>query len=241
MMTIRLAELNIAVDNKYPFVERLCRDYIVADVPRERCDISVCVSDEDIEREAMCAEAPTTSLGYAEGLCIYREICRVLPRFDAFLMHAAVIEVDGVAYAFTARSGTGKTTHITLWKKLLGDRVNIVNGDKPIIRFKDGVPRAYGTPWCGKEGYNQNVSAPLAALCFIERATSNTIRPFAGQQMLGRLMGQLLLPKQADEVVPLMALIDRMLACVPCYLLGCNMDIEAAKVAFSGMCPGGAI
>ena len=104
-----------------------------------------------------------------------------MPDFDAFLLHAAVIEVDGLAYAFAAPSGTGKTTHIALWKKFFGDRANIINGDKPIIRFENGTPYIYGTPWCGKEGYNINTKAPLAALCFIERSPENTIHLFEGQ------------------------------------------------------------
>ena len=41
---------------------------------------------------------------------------------------------------FTAQSGTGKSTHIKLWKKHFGKDVDIVNGDKPIVRvFNDGI------------------------------------------------------------------------------------------------------
>lgn len=238
MFTIKIAGLNISIDNKYPGVERLCRDYIV-DVPQSECDMSVAVSEDDVSREVTTASEPV-SRSYAESLCIYRAICSRLPEFEAFLLHAAVVEVDGVAYAFTAKSGTGKTTHITLWKKLLGDRVKIINGDKPIIRFHDGTPYAYGTPWCGKEGYNVNTRAPLSALCFVERAEENRIAPFGGQQMLGRLMGQILIPRSADEIIRLTSLLDRLVRTVPCYLLGCNMDIEAARVAYDGMRQGGA-
>lgn len=238
MMMIRLAGLNIAINERYPFVVRQCRDYIVTDVDEADCDMHISVTDEEISREMTAGEQPY-SQGYAESLCIYRAISYRLPHFDAFLMHAAVISVDGEAYAFTAKSGTGKTTHITLWKKLFGDRVEIVNGDKPIIRFENGIPYVYGTPWCGKEGYNVNTRAPLVALCFVERAPTNSIRPFGGIPMIGRLMGQLLLPSEPEEVTALMTLIDRMIGSVRCYLLGCNMELEAARVAYDGMRSGG--
>lgn len=239
MFTIKIAGLNISIDNKHPGDERMCRDYIV-DVPQSECDMSVAASEDDVAREITMAQG-SVSRGYAENLCIYREICSRLPEFDAFLFHAAVVKVDGVAYAFTAKSGTGKTTHITLWKKLLGDRVEVINGDKPIVRFHDGVPYVYGTPWCGKEGYNKNTRAPLAALCFVERAEENRIAPFGGRQMLSRLMGQILMPRRADEIIRLTSLLDRLVRTVPCYLLGCNMDIEAARVAYDGMRPGGKV
>lgn len=238
MMIIRLAGLNIAIANRYQFVERQCRNYVVTDVSKADCDMHISVTDDEISREMSVGEQ-RSSADYAESLCIYRAICHQLPRFDAFLMHAAVISVDGEAYAFTAKSGTGKTTHITLWKKLLGEQVKIVNGDKPIIRFEDGVPYAYGTPWCGKEGYNANTRAPLVALCFVERASINTIQAFDGAPMIGRLMGQLLLPGEPGEVVTLMTLVDRLVGAVRCYLLGCNMELEAARVAYDGMRRGG--
>lgn len=237
MFTLKMAGLIIAVDNKYPSVERQCRDYAVEREAGE-CDMRVCVSEDEIDREMEAALTPV-SRGYAESICIYRNICLQLAGYDAFLMHAAVVEVDGDGYAFAAKSGTGKTTHVTLWKKLFGNRANIVNGDKPIIRFHDGVPYAYGTPWCGKERENINSRVPLKALCFIERAKQNSIAPLEGQQMLARLFGQLLLPCDAGEVVRLTALLDRLVRGVPCYLLKCNMDVEAAEVAYKGMCGGG--
>ena len=43
-----------------------------------------------------------------------------------------LISFDGQGIAFAAPSGTGKTTHIKLWQRLYGDRVEIINGDKPL-------------------------------------------------------------------------------------------------------------
>ena len=175
---------------------------------------------------------------YLEAICIYREICLRLPERDAFVMHSAVIEVDGMAYAFSAKSGTGKSTHIALWKKYLGDKVQIVNGDKPIVRYRDGVFYAYGTPWCGKEFWHRNVSRPLKAICFIERSQDNWIKRLDTQSSADRIMKQILIPSDALGAIKTFELIDKMLYTVDCWLLGCNISIEAAQLAYNTMSGG---
>ena len=74
---------------------------------------------------------------YLETLALLRKVAEVLPEKDGFLMHGAVIQWKDKAYMFTAPSGTGKTTHIRLWRKYLGQGVSIINGDKPFIRIVD--------------------------------------------------------------------------------------------------------
>ena len=179
-----------------------------------------------------------TRRGYLESVCIYRAICLQLPERGAFVMHAATIEVDGLAYAFTARSGTGKSTHIAFWRKYLGERVKIVNGDKPIIRLIDGVFYAYGTPWCGKEGWSRNVRAPLNGICFIERATENRIDRMPNSDAALRIMKQILMPTEPMGAINTLELLDKMLNKVNCWLLGCNISIEAAEIAYKAMSGG---
>ena len=69
-----------------------------------------------------------------------------MPLYGAFLMHAAVVEVDGIAYVFTAPSGTGKSTHVQLWLDHFGPRARVLNGDKPLFRFEGNTLYACGTP-----------------------------------------------------------------------------------------------
>ena len=150
-------------------------------------------------------------------------------------MHAAVLDVDGKSYAFTAKSGTGKSTHINLWKKLLGDKVVVVNGDKPILRFIDGELYIYGTPWCGKEGWQTNMRSIFKGLCFLERAENNSIKPLEKGECASRIMQQILMPTDPFDAMATLELMDRMLMKVDTWLLGCNMDIEAAKIAYENM------
>ncbi len=233
MFYIKIADIIVAIDNKYEYVERLCRDYTVE--PVEAPDMTVCVSREEIEAEIAVSEFPATP-AYAEGVCIYRNICRPLPElFGAYLMHCAVIEYEGEGYAFAAKSGTGKSTHIALWQKRFGEGVRIINGDKPIMRFIGDRLYAYGTPWCGKEGFNSNASVPIRAICFIERAGENSIKRIEPSDALTRIFHQILSPDTLASVDTLFPLLDRTLTEIPCYVLGCNISEQAAEVAYNGM------
>lgn len=233
MFYIRIADITVAIDNKFEYVKRLCEDYVVS--PSDAPDMTVSVSKEEIVSEIEISEFPV-SPAYAEGVCVYRHICKPLPElFGAYLMHCAVIEYEGEGYAFAAASGTGKSTHIGLWQKRFGDGVHIVNGDKPIMRFVDGRLRAYGTPWCGKEGFNENRSVPIKAICFVERAKENSIRKITPSDALTRIFHQILTPETVECLDSFLPLLDRTLTEIPCYVLGCNISEEAAEVAYNGM------
>lgn len=233
MFKIKIADFIIQINNKYDFVERQCHYYIVND---GEPDFIVECTDDDINAEIANYEDPLlANPGYSESICIYRRLCLQLPKYDAFLMHSAVLDVDGKAYAFTAKSGTGKSTHIKLWKKLLGDRVTVVNGDKPILRFIDGELYIYGTPWCGKEGWNTNMRSTLKGLCFLERDENNSIKPLEKPECATRIMHQILMPTDPIDAIATLELMDRMLMKTDTWLLGCNMDIEAAKIAYENM------
>lgn len=233
MFFIKIADLTIAINNKYEYVRRLCERYMVPAV--DDPDMEVTVSDEEIRSEIEISEFPA-SPAYAEGVCTYRKICKPLPElFGAYLMHCAVIEYEGEGYAFAAASGTGKSTHISLWQKKFGEDVHIVNGDKPIMRFVGDRLYAYGTPWCGKEGYNENTSVPIKAICFIERAKENSIRKISPSDALTRIFHQILTPETVESLDSFLPLLDRTLTEIPCYVLGCNISEEAAEVAYNGM------
>lgn len=233
MLYIKIADLKIKIENRYKYLRWLCRDYMIEEC--EDVDLCISVTEKEIDDEIAVAEAEV-SRGYAEGVCAYRNICYQLPtKFNSYLLHSALIEYEGRGYAFAAKSGTGKSTHIALWQKVFGDKVRIINGDKPIVRYLDGEFLAYGTPWCGKEGFAVNDSVPLKALCFIERSPTNSIERIPASDAVLRVFHQVLTPRDAASVDALFPLLDKTLTQVPCYLLKCNMDPEAAAVAYNGM------
>ena len=231
MFQIKIADLIITIHNKYDYVVNLCKDYIV---DGETADFEVSVSDEDIKKEQAESEQPFP-LEYCESICLYRAINKQLIHFNGFLMHAACIEKDGKSYAFCAKSGTGKSTHLCLWKKVFGDDVRIINGDKPIIRYINNQFLIYGTPWCGKEGWNINTSSPLAGICFLERGQNNKIERYPASQAMTRLCHQILMPRDPLEMSEYLSMIDVLLRNIPVHLLHCNMEEEAALVSCRGL------
>ena len=94
---------------------------------------------------------------------------------DTLLIHASVVRHKGCAYAFTAKSGTGKSTHVSNWMRYI-EGCDIMNDDNPIIRIIDGKPMLFGSPWSGKTPCYRNISAPLGGLMLIERDETNFVK-----------------------------------------------------------------
>ncbi len=229
MKVYKIAGLNIGIEASDYTYEK-CRAYEAFDTTP---DFTVAVTNEQVRREQEVSL--NTSFEYCEFVCIYRAICSIAPLYNRLLLHAAVIEKDGFAYAFAAKSGTGKTTHINLWKKLYGRDVRMINGDKPLLRFEGDTVYACGTPWCGKEGYNSNREAPLRAICFIERAENNTITELNDDEAISLVMKQMIIPKIGESAVKTLELCSALLENVKTYKLYCNMDTDAARVACEKM------
>ena len=237
-MVYKIADLRFEIDFKYPCNYAKCKEYLCEG--ESEADTTVCVSQEEIDYEkASDTElASKFSDAYFEWLAVFRKVCAEVLQRDAFMMHGAVIEYEGKGYVFTAKSGTGKTTHIRLWKKLFGnENVTIVNGDKPILRFVDGKVYAYGTPWCGKEGYNTNVRVPVAGICFLERAEQNSIKKISDEEAIPKLFSQIMIHDSA-HLAKQLELVDALLNKVSTYTLKCNMDVEAARISYEGMSAG---
>ena len=113
---------------------------------------------------------------YLETLALYRKIVERLLEWDTLLFHGSCISVDSKAYLFTAKSGTGKSTHTQLWKKLFGERAVFINDDKPLLKISAQGVTVYGTPWDGKHHRSTNTSCPLKAVCILTRNTENSIQ-----------------------------------------------------------------
>ena len=226
-------------------------------------DISVRVSQADIDYERIKSIREDEAEGipvrrfsdeYLETLAVYRRIAEEMPYFDTFLIHGSAVAVDGSGYLFTAKSGTGKSTHARLWRELMGSRAVMINDDKPLLRIVssdlahagggapdpaehagagDSTAVICGTPWCGKHGLNTNTAVPLKAICVLERGEENRIREISKAEAALFLLKQIYRPANPEALMRTLTLIDKLN--VRFYRLACNMELQAAELSYGVM------
>ena len=151
-----------------------------------------------------------------------------LLQFDSIVLHASAIAYQNQGIAFSAPSGTGKTTQTSLW--LDNTEATLVNDDSPIIRLIDGTPTLFGSPWAGSTGMNTNMCVPLKAIVFIEQNDFNTIEKLNSQQVLQRILTEVVKPKDRDLLEKTIDILGLVIARTDCYLLKCTPDIDAMKL-----------
>lgn len=213
-------------------IETQARDYL--------CDfegypqIIVGLPDEFIA--AKRALVPHMSDFEVEYMWSGAEFCTKLLDFDGFMLHSSGVVYENKAYLFSAPSGTGKSTHTTIWRKVFGeDETYIINDDKPVIRMIGDETLVFGTPWSGKTDQNKNQSAPLQGICFLERGETNSIEPLPVKEAVRMILDQTLRPDATGDMSKLLELLDKLLGRVKVYRMRCNMEDEAARVAYRGM------
>lgn len=226
MTDIKIAGLTVSVDNRYPYLAALAADYLAP--PGSPPDITVRVGDGEIEKEADLI--PGLPPGYYESVCAYRQIAECLPDYGAVVFHGSVVVLDGVAYAFTAKSGTGKTTHTRLWLSEFPGCF-VLNGDKPVLRFIGDRLYACGTPWRGKENYGIPGEYPLGGIAFLRRGAENKAEPLLPEDAVQDLLCQIFMPDTPGAMLGTLALADRILKATRLVRLYCNMEPGAAHTA----------
>ncbi len=237
---ISLAGQAIGIRSLYDEIFHLCRDYL-----SDRAELSFRVetTPEDIrfEQEKSLREAALEGKPaflypepYLETLAVYRKIAARMLEYNAWLMHGSAVAVGAEAFLFTAPSGTGKTTHSRLWLEHVPGAY-VINGDKPLLRLRDGICEVCGTPWSGKEGLNRNSIVPLRAICFLSRGAENRIEGISFREAAPLLLQQSYRPRDSLTMQKTMSLIRALGDCTRFYRLFCNMEPEAALVSWNGM------
>lgn len=226
------ADFKCEIDPKYDYFKRKAENYEAKfSVP----DFTFSASDEDLKYEQSVADNI-----YGEPLlefsALLRKLGEAIPLKDAFIMHSAVFDVEGMGVALCAHSGVGKTTHLTRWKSFLGDRMTVVNGDKPIVRFAGGVPVAFGTPWNGKENLGENTKTPIKHICFIERSSTNFAEKISKNDGVTRIFNQVYMPRTNPlATAKTLELVDLMLESTELWIIHCNMDRDAGEIAYNNI------
>ena len=236
----KIADTVFAIDSLYEEVHELCKEY-QCDEPIE---FTIKTMNSDIDYERQRSAQTDVKEGhpvryypdeYLETLSVYRHLCERLLEKDILLFHGSVVAVDGIAYLFTAKSGTGKSTHTRLWREYFGERAVMINDDKPLLKITYSGVTVYGTPYDGKHRISTNTSAPLKAICLLFRGQENQIREVTKSEAYPMLLQQTHRPMSAEKMQTVFKLLDRMCENLRLYKLECNKNPDAAITAYQGM------
>ena len=207
---------NELADRALPF---LCND-------AKSVDIRLSLDSAEVEKRA---KLYGFSIPLAEYQLSCEMFCKAVLSFDAFVLHASAVLSDGSVYLFSAPSGVGKSTHAAIWKRCFN--AEIINDDKPLIRFINGTFTAYGTPWCGSGFERLNKSGKVKALFFIKRALENSVCRFDSEKALYLLLESMYRPADNSDMDSLITTLDAFLSKTRVLGLECNMKDEAARLA----------
>lgn len=230
METFDIAKLKVQFDARGELLHARTRAYLCA--PTDAPDMVLDLPESFFEQKHKVF--PQLTLDECRYVWTGEAFYARLLQFSGLLMHASCVEKDGFAYLFSAKSGTGKSTHTALWLKAF-EGCRILNDDKPAVRKIDGTFCACGTPFSGKFDISANVQAPIRALVFLERGAENAIKPIPAARAIPLFLSQTLRPPQKEKMAQMLDLLGELLERVPTFLLTCNMDISAAHTAFDGI------
>lgn len=230
----------IKIESIYKRVHHLCCEYRCNKSP----ELFIFINYEDIIKEQQISARNDKKAGrliqnysedYLETLAVYRKLSEQLIEYDIVLFHGSVVAVDGIGYLFIANSGTGKSTHTKLWMEQFKERAVMINDDKPLLKITESGILAYGTPWDGKHHRSTNTVVPLKVICLLHRAEENYVEKAEKYSIYPMILQQIYRPTDEEKLKKTLSLFDRLLTRVELYSLYCNMEPEAAMVAYREM------
>lgn len=199
-------------------------------------DIFLDVKSDYIEK--LCSKmAKGTTLAQAEEFAYATAFNKKIIKLNAMLVHSSAVVYEGRAYLFSAGTGVGKSTHTKLWQKAFGDKVSIINDDKPVVRIYKDKCIAYGTPFDGGSGIANNASAPLQAIVFLERGECNSIRKAETSEILKNLYFSTVHFVTGEIADSMLKNFEMLINHADFYILTCNTDISAAYIAKDAIVP----
>lgn len=233
-MTIyKIAEMNIAVSPRFDYTREYLREYVTDETEYE---FEVVITDEMLAYEHQLNEeihGDPMADALCEAVAILRVICGYILDKNGFFLHCSCLKFEDKAVIFTAPSGTGKSTHARLWREYFGDKVKMINDDKPLVREKDGQFIIYGTPWNGKHHIGSNICAPIGAVFFLEQAKENKTERIDTVTALTLLLQQTVIPETKGALQKLLDMLSRLIEAVPMYKLYCDISYKAVEKAAS--------
>jgi len=238
--SIRIAGHTARISSLFGSTRDYCGKYLTEETAR--CHITVTREDLAFEQEALRQEALEEGIRirvfpdpFLERAAIQRRIAEFLFARDVLMTHGSTVAVDGRAYLFTAKCGTGKSTHTRLWRQVFGEHAVMVNDDKPFLKLTEAGVLACGSPWSGKHGLDTNITVPLQGICILDRGQENRIERICPAEALPMLLHQTYCPLEPEKHSRFEELVSLLAQKTPVWHMYCTMDPRAAEISYSAM------
>lgn len=180
-----------------------------------------------------------TSSAYAEHMGLLLRTSNELLKYDCCAFHAVAIRVNGKGYLISADSGVGKTTQYKNLKKLYGDEIEIINGDKPFLCFKNNEIIIYPSFWRGKEDYGSNINCRLCGLIFLVQDGKNLIFKENPENNVVRSLGKFIYYPDSENVIRKVCELDRkLLKSIPIWQFKNLGDLDSSQMLYETVLSG---
>lgn len=157
------------------------------------------------------------------------DLSRILLHRGGLILHASYIIWNGRTILFTAPSGTGKSTQAELWAE--AKNAEIINGDRAVLREKDGGMWSYSLPFAGSSGICLNKSAPVRAVVVLAQAAENSVYELAPAEAIKHLYSQCALNRwNREEVEAVLGALTKMVRKIRVVKLDCLPDQSAVEI-----------
>jgi hypothetical protein len=134
---------------------------------------------------------------------------------------------EGQGYLFVGHSGAGKTTLAGLWP----EPAVVLSDDRIIVRFEEGRPWIYGTPWHGEARLSSPGRAPLTRIFLIEQSEQTALVSLPTAVAAARLLSCSFVPFHDKAGLAFTVEMLGELSCrVPCDELRFRRDSSFAKL-----------
>lgn len=154
--------------------------------------------------------------------------------YGGISVHASSVILDGRAYLFMGKSGTGKSTHSGLWIKTFHG-CSLMNDDNPTMLIKNDVVMAAGTPWSGKTPCYIDVIVPVGGIARLRQAAFNRFSICDGfQAFINILPGCSVIRNNTVLQNYMHQTLARVSELVNVGVMECLPDIDAASICREG-------
>lgn len=154
-------------------------------------------------------------------------------RHSTLLMHASVTLYKERGFLFLGKSGTGKSTHSSLWLRYI-PHTSLLNDDNPVVRVVRNRVIVYGTPWSGKTPCYINHSAPADAFVMLQQSPHNAIQRANPVHAFAYLLASCSsMIWDSPTYHAILRTINRVISRVSVYHLECLPDTDAARLSQS--------